>query len=489
MKNLICILLFLPSILAACTDQTREDNIQSFAITHVNLVPMTEEIILEDQTILIEGSRIVDIGATNEIDIPEGVTIIDGTGSYLMPGLADMHMHTTTAWKTDWPVSPFILYLANGVTTVRNLDPLPGEVGIPTFNQAGYVLKWRNDIQSGKQPGPTMHVTGISLQGPNDWQHSIIKAGDAEKVVRENKEKGYDFLKIFEYFPQEYFGETMAAAQEYDMYVVGHIPFEVGLEAAVTNGMDEIAHVVSILYWERAGVYMPGMTRDEFMQKVLQEFLSEWQGVEPDTWYERQKEKITGIVEILRSNEVNVCTTGVGPDITKALIADYDSFVARTDMQYSRKRFLDLISRGEDSAQAVFTQYPVLLDAFLYERGVWYRALKEAGVLLVAGTDSGFGMGIVPGFSLHGELYTMIEAGFTPNEAIATSTVNASKVVNQMIGVDDFGTIEVGKRADLILMGGNPLDNVANIQDITGVMAAGRWYPRQVLDQMISLER
>ncbi len=110
-------------------------------------------------------------------------------------------------------------------------------------------------------------------------------------------------------------------------------------------------------------------------------------------------------------------------------------------------------------------------------------------MLLILGTDSGFGMGIVPGFSLHGELLTLIHAGFTPYEAIATGTVNASKVVEQMIGVDDFGTIQVGKRADLILIGGNPLEDVTNIQDILGVMAAGRWYPRETLDEMLSLER
>lgn len=96
-------------------------------------------------------------------------------------------------------------------------------------------------------------------------------------------------------------------------------------------------------------------------------------------------------------------------------------------------------------------------------------------------------MGLVPGFSLHGELHTLVDAGFTPYQAIATSTVNAAKVVEQMIGINDFGTIEVGNRADLILIGGNPLQNVTYIQEILGVMAAGRWYSRETLDEMMQL--
>ncbi len=476
------------SIMVASAGCTGNKKSSAYAIKHVNLVPMTEEVVLEDQTVLIEGSRIAAIGSAGEVNIPDGTTIIDGQGAYLMPGLADMHMHTTPAWKTEWPVSPFILYLANGVTTVRNLDPLPDASG-SDHPSPDYVLSWRDEIQSGKQPGPTMYTTGLSLQGLDDWRPSVIKAGDAQKVVKQNVDKGYDLLKIFEYYPREHFTEAMAAAEEYGMYVTGHIPFEVDLEAALISGMDEIAHIAPILFWERAGFYQPGMTREEFMQAFLQEMLDEWVGVDPETWFQGQKDTIEHIVEIIRSNGVNICTTGVGPDITEDLIADYDSFVDRVDMQYSRRRFLDLISRGEDGAQAVFTQYPVLLDGFLYERDVWYRALKEAGVLLILGTDSGFGMGIVPGFSLHGELLTLIHAGFTPYEAIATGTVNASKVVEQMIGVDDFGTIQVGKRADLILIGGNPLEDVTNIQDILGVMAAGRWYPRETLDGMLSLER
>jgi len=487
------IIITISVILAGCSRESGVDSLPTddspewTAIINVNLVPMTEEIILQNQTVLIDGSRIAAIGAAGEIEVPEEAQIIDGEGAYLMPGLADMHIHTTPAWETEWPVSPFVLYLANGVTTVRNLDPLPDAGGKQDFNQADYVLEWRNQILNGEIPGPTMYTTGISLQGQNDWRPSVIEEGDAKQVVEGNATKGYEFLKIFEYYPKEFFAEAMTAADERGLYVTGHIPFDVGLEEAAASGMDEIAHIIPILYWERVGPYKPNMTREEFFQSWKDTYIAQWDGVDKDAWYKREKETINNIVEILRTNGVNICTTVFGPDITRELIEDYDSFIERLDMQYSRQRYLSLIANGEDGAQQVFSQTPGFLEYFIFERNVWLKELQEAGVLLIAGTDSGIGMGIVPGFSLQGELLTLVDVGYTPYEAIATSTGNASKVVEQMIGADDFGTIEIGKRADLILVGGNPLENVTYIQEILGVMAAGRWYSRETLDEMMQL--
>jgi len=114
-------------------------------------------------------------------------------------------------------------------------------------------------------------------------------------------------------------------------------------------------------------------------------------------------------------------------------------------------------------------------------------ALKEARVPLVLSTDAGTGgMGIVPGFSLHDELEILVENGFTPYEAIASGTTVASKVVKRMNGQDNFGVILPGKRADLILLKQNPLEDVANTRKISGVMAAGRWYDRKALAALIA---
>jgi imidazolonepropionase-like amidohydrolase len=113
-------------------------------------------------------------------------------------------------------------------------------------------------------------------------------------------------------------------------------------------------------------------------------------------------------------------------------------------------------------------------------------ALKEINTPLLLSTDAGTGrMGIVPGFSIHDELRILVENGFTPYEAIAAGTVVASKIVEQMNGRDDFGTIVPGKRADLILLQQNPLEDVANARKIRGVMAAGRWYDQKAIAEML----
>jgi imidazolonepropionase-like amidohydrolase len=114
------------------------------------------------------------------------------------------------------------------------------------------------------------------------------------------------------------------------------------------------------------------------------------------------------------------------------------------------------------------------------------KTLKNAGIPLLLSTDAGTGgMGIVPGFSIHEELCILVENGFSPYEAIAAGTVLASKIVKRMNGQDDFGTIASGKRADLILVEQNPLDDVANIRKIRGVMAAGRWYDQEAISNML----
>ena len=112
---------------------------------NVNLVPMTNEKIVKDQTVLVRGKRIIEIGPSKRIAVPQNARVIDGTGAYLMPGLADMHMHTRDDWNewlSDWPVSPLYLYLANGVTTIRCFNP--------TGDSFGYVLRWKDKINSGQ---------------------------------------------------------------------------------------------------------------------------------------------------------------------------------------------------------------------------------------------------------------------------------------------------------------------------------------------------
>ena len=145
--------ILLALLLMSCSNKSEKLT----AFTNVNLVPMTGEKIIENQTVLVEGAKIVAIGGSDALRIPEGTQVIDGNGAYLMPGLADMHMHTRQDWEDRdiWPVHPLNLYLANGVTTIRDFAPQ----GSPLT----YALQWRDEIRAGTRNGPTIYASGKLL--------------------------------------------------------------------------------------------------------------------------------------------------------------------------------------------------------------------------------------------------------------------------------------------------------------------------------------
>jgi hypothetical protein len=188
---------------------------------------MTAEAVMPDQTVLVNGSQIIAVGSSSVINIPDNSTVIDGSNLYLMPGLADMHIHTDTRWLNGgWPVSPLDLFLANGVTTIRDFGPR----GTPP----DYALRWRNEIKKGRFRGPTILAAGPVLYGPVD---------DAGKIVRVQKELVFDFVKLYSFLSVSEFHEAVTTAKKLNMYTAGHIPFAVGLDGVLSEGLNEIAHI------------------------------------------------------------------------------------------------------------------------------------------------------------------------------------------------------------------------------------------------------
>jgi hypothetical protein len=177
----------------------------------------------------------------------------------------------------------------------------------------------------------------------------------------------------------------------------------------------------------------------------------------------------------------------VGQTIAQKLF-EPQAFLARPQYQYLPADYLEAFHRGEDRHQQQFSGHEGLaLFKAEIERAL-LTVLHRAGVPLILGTDAGTGwLGLVPGFAIHDELRILTENGLTPYEAIAAGTVNACAVVQEMTGQGDFGTIEAGKRADLLVVRENPLDDVGHIRHIVGVMATGRWYSREALQTMIAL--
>lgn len=273
------------------------------------------------------------------------------------------------------------------------------------------------------------------------------------------------------------------------MYTAGHIPYAVGLEGVLAEGMDEIAHVEELLFEFLDVDRNKSLSSEEWLPYIIEAALLQWDFSSSTFQAEFEidnLETLASITDRLRSANVPVCTTMVIDDVIQWKLFHPESFLGRSENQYLPSAYIESFQRGEEKHQVQF-QGMEDLAAFKYAVDRWVlTGLQQAGILLLVGTDSGTGgMGIVPGYSIHDELRILIDNGFSPYEAITAATVNAAIVVERMSGDGDFGAIEVGKRADLILVRYNPLEDITTIKEPLGVMASGRWYSQETLAELI----
>jgi hypothetical protein len=256
--------------------------------------------------------------------------------------------------------------------------------------------------------------------------------------------------------------------------------------------MDEIAHIEE-LDFEFLDID-PDMSRNrvEIFLDIIKQAAERYESdlkLDPRSLEKKHGERIREIAVKLQGKDIPVCTTLVIAEGIVAKLSDPEAFLARPENRYLPPAYLETFKLGQEKHQFLFRDNEKLAPFKYRMEKITAKELKDSGITLLLGTDSGTGgMGIVPGFSIHDELRILTELGFTPFEAIRTGTVNAAKVVEKMTGEGDFGTLETGKKADLILARGNPLESVANIRDPLGVMAAGRWYPEEKLKEMIAID-
>jgi hypothetical protein len=454
-------------------DQKSEEVI---AFRNVNLVPMTDEKIVKNQTVLVKGKRIVEIGPSKTVAVPDHSELIDGTGAYLMPGLADMHMHTRNTWDdwlSVWPVSPLYLYLANGVTTIRSFGPEEG-----SYN---YVLGWRDKVNKGRLIGPNIYTSGPVLYGP---------VFNPQKTVRKQITKGYDFIKLYSFLSREEFYNAMITAKQAGKYTAGHIPFQVGLEGVLSEGLDEIAHIEE-LAWEFVDFDKTKRLRGrDWLTYVIHTAYGQFKpylDLNLEELEGRFGNDVSSLARRLNAADVPVCTTLFLDEVIVEKLFDPEQFLSKPENRYLPRNYIAAFRQGREKHQMQFRGGEDFAPFKRRVDRILLKYLKEAGVLLVLGTDAGTGwMGLAPGYSIHQELRILTENGFTPYEAIKTGTVNAALVVKKMNGKGDFGTIEINKKADLILVKSNPLEDIANLKKIVGVMAAGRWYSKATLKNMIA---
>ncbi|MDH3528489.1 MAG: amidohydrolase family protein, partial [Acidobacteriota bacterium] len=410
----------------------RGPGVRMTAIVNVNVIPMDSEILLRNRTVLIEGEKIIAIGPTAAFSIPKSAKIIDGKDKFLIPGLIDMHVH--------FEEKHLPLYLANGVTTIRNLN------GDSTH------LEIRKKLDQGKLDGPRVYTAGPLITVPETrWKIKAVPASadDARKIVRSQKAAGYDFIKVYDGLSKDVYDAILAEAKVQDIRVVGHIPTSVGLKGAAEKGQSSIDHAEQIVYSHI------GFPLDE--------------------------KKIQGAVSIISQAKIWVCPTLAVQEIFKLnRQAKFAGMLDNPEMKFVDPDIMDWWkSFAKESASD--HQKENSLDFYDFQVKLT-RALFESGVPILAGTDAP-NPGMVHGFALHEELRNLVNAGLSPYEALKTATVNGAL----FLGAEKrFGTIKAGMIADLALLDGNPLENIAATKNISGVMSRGKWHSKSELRSLLT---
>ena len=425
----------------------------TIAFKNVNIIPMDTMQILTDYTVITSGGLITEIGPSQSVTIPQDAYIIEANDKYLMPGLTDMHVHI---WDEDY----LMHFLANGVTTIRNM-----------WGESEHLL-WRQEIRTGKRFGPELYTTGPILEGENPaWFDSrvITTVDQARNVVKQNKNDGYDFIKVYHTLNnKDVYDAIIDEAALQDIRVVGH-------PAIVTDSMWTImeyayaTNVASIehMHWYLNCVWQMPLGNDVSM---LEEFYSE------------------DIDSLLTARLLDLqIQAGAWSCPTLAVVKNYTSPTElaeaklRPYVKYVKKRDID------DWVQTIVNRPSLPFDLLNeYRKNIaakkMVKAMHDQGVKLLIGTDCTNPF-VVWGFSVNEELQLFVEAGLTPFEVLTIATKNAAEF---MQAEHIFGTVAEGLRADLILLNSNPLENIDNVQDQVGVMARGVWLSDAYLQEKVS---
>jgi imidazolonepropionase-like amidohydrolase len=429
-------------------DETGKPRIAAFI--GVNVIPMDRERILRERTVIVKDGIITSVGPSRSATIPDDALKIDGRGQYLIPGLTDAHVHIRDKGE-------LVSYLAYGVTTVFQMRGSPE------------ILKLRQEIADGKTLGPTIFTTGPLVDGnPPIYGGSntvvVTTPEEAKRTVADQKRAGYDFIKVYNRLDPDSYEAIIIAAILNDIAVVGHIPRKVGAESAIKNGQAMIAHGEEFFF-----TYFGGPT-DKLNQAENR--------TKPD------ESKIPALAQMVARDGVAVTPNLSFIASTRMQLENIDSVLTDPETRYLHPDVLEMWKSNNPTKRRDLEQFTEREKIKYPLVQALTEAFSSAGVLLLLGTDAS-APGLFPGKSAHLELRELVAAGLTPYEALAAGTRNAGLfIVKRLARSKRFGMIEVGQRADMILLRDNPLKNIDAISKISGVMVRGRWLTAAELQKM-----
>ena len=433
----------------------------TFAVADVSVIPMTQDTVLRGFTVLVRDGRIAALGPTRTLKLPVGTRRVDGRGKFLIPGLADMHTHLFSDDAVPDSVAPDELgvMVANGVTAIRLM------IGTPEH------LQLRREIIAGRTLGPQLWVASPQFAGkPYDNGIPIATPEEARAAVQRVKAAGYDFVKLTLFISRPVYDAIVDEARQAGIRVIGHVEQEVGVVRAIEAGQ-QIEHLDN--YFESALADTAPM----------RESVTQYGVFKPENWRsldyidDRKLDALAGLTarnRIWSSPTLNVFNQAFAIGMTDAEIRE------RPDWNMMPAEWRDLYLKARTKYWANAADEP-RRRRYVEVRNHLVKAIADSGGKILAGSDSPEWFHVY-GWALHRELASYVGAGLTPYQALETATRNPAEFLGAL---EEWGTIEPGKRADLVLLDANPLEDITATERIEGVMLGGRWLPKAELAAMI----
>ena len=431
------------------------------AFTHVNLIDATGSPVLPDMTVIVAGKRISQIGKSDVTPLPKGARVVEGRGKYLIPGLWDMHVHEVFGeWiPADEKITP-VLFVANGVTGVRDMG---GDLET--------LKTWRSRIEEGKLLGPRMVISGPMLDGPVPQFPSsapVKDAAEGRRIVDELQKNGADFIKIQSLVPREGYFAAAEEAKKDGIVFAGHVPDKVRAAEASNAGQKSVEHLTGVF---------EGCSRVE--DELMAAPRGPGRGKFLSTYDPARAKALIALFVKNQTWQVPTLYWERGEWLIEQTSAGPDPLIKYAPMAW-RVRAWPMFTTGieKDWSTDPFADRERFFQAELK----MVSEMNRAGVRILAGTDTAAGVRVYPGFSLHEEMELLVQAGLTPMQALQSATKNPG----EYLGFADTGTIERGKRADLVLLDANPLTDIKNTRKIQSVVLAGRYFSREDLDKLLT---
>ena len=408
---------------------------------------MDREQVLENQTVVVKGGKIISVSNAKTAKYGKTASIIDGQGKYLMPGLGEMHAHVPPVDDLVPMKEVAMLFAVNGITTIR------GMLGHPRH------LELRSKLQSDEILGPHFYTTGPSFNG-----QTAKTPEQATAMVREQKQAGYNYLKIHPGINRETYAAIVQTAKEVNIPWVGHVPFQVGIWQTIAAGQSTIDHMDGFVQG-----LVPGMENiTEQQAGLFGMFLADKADVA----------QMPKLMQALKAKNVWVVPTQALAERWFSP-APAEQFQQAPEMVYMAPEVRKNWENSKKSLQANPLYSAAKLNSYIQLRRQLIAACQKNGVGLLLGSDAPQIFN-VPGFSTHQELQYLVDAGLTPYQALCTGTVNAAAYLKQ---TGKSGIVKEGAASDLVLLAGNPLQDIAQTRRIEGVMLGHCWLPKSYLDQ------